>query len=67
MTELEDPRPFLNGAEVVLTTGVRLKTGAAHAKDVGLLTGDDDLSGLYDLAPLNALLKADGEAEVSAG
>ncbi|MHA7283479.1 PucR family transcriptional regulator [Arthrobacter sp. TMS2-4] len=30
VTELEDPRPFLNGAEVVLTTGVRLKTGAAQ-------------------------------------
>lgn len=30
VTELEDPRPFLNGAEVVLTTGVRLKTAAAQ-------------------------------------
>lgn len=30
VTELEDPRPFLTGAEVVLTTGVRLKTGAAQ-------------------------------------
>ncbi|WP_104168129.1 PucR family transcriptional regulator [Arthrobacter sp. SX1312] len=30
VTELEDPRPFLGGAEVVLTTGVRLKTGAAQ-------------------------------------
>ncbi len=30
VTELEDPRPFLNGAEVVLTTGVRLKTGTAQ-------------------------------------
>lgn len=30
VTELEDPRPFLNGAEVVLTTGVRLRTGAAQ-------------------------------------
>ncbi|GAA1343633.1 PucR family transcriptional regulator [Arthrobacter roseus] len=26
MTELEDPRPFLTGGEVVLTTGIRLKT-----------------------------------------
>ncbi|THJ66525.1 PucR family transcriptional regulator [Arthrobacter echini] len=26
VTELEDPRPFLTGAEVVLTTGVRLRT-----------------------------------------
>jgi hypothetical protein len=30
VTELEDPRPFLNGAEVVLTTGVRLGTAAAQ-------------------------------------
>ncbi|BBE23784.1 hypothetical protein MN0502_26670 [Arthrobacter sp. MN05-02] len=30
VTELEDPRPFLSGAEVILTTGVRLKTGAAQ-------------------------------------
>lgn len=30
VTELEDPRPFLNGAEVVLTTGVRLQTVAAQ-------------------------------------
>ncbi|MHA7188967.1 PucR family transcriptional regulator [Arthrobacter sp. MDT2-16] len=30
VTELADPRPFLNGAEVVLTTGVRLTTGAAQ-------------------------------------
>ncbi|PPB49024.1 PucR family transcriptional regulator [Arthrobacter pityocampae] len=43
VTELEDPRPFLNGAEVVLTTGVRLKTGAAQrafvrrAHDAGAL------------------------------
>ena len=44
-----------------------LKTGATHAKDVGLLTGDVDLAGLYDLSPLNALLKADGKSEVSAG
>ncbi len=30
VTELEDPRPFLNGAEVVLTTGVRLLTVPAQ-------------------------------------
>ncbi|MUK03384.1 PucR family transcriptional regulator, partial [Vibrio cholerae] len=30
VTELEDPRPFLNGAEVVLTTGVRLTTPASQ-------------------------------------
>lgn len=30
VTELEDPLPFLSGGEVVLTTGVRQKTGAAQ-------------------------------------
>lgn len=44
-----------------------LKTGAQHAKAVGLLTGDVDLDGLYDLKPLNALLQADGKSQVSAG
>lgn len=44
-----------------------LKTGAQHAQAVGLLTGSVDLDGLYDLKPLNALLKADGKSEVSAG
>ncbi|WP_298254076.1 PucR family transcriptional regulator [uncultured Arthrobacter sp.] len=34
MTELEDPAPFLNGAEVVLTTGVRLLTEAAQRRFV---------------------------------
>ncbi|MFD1719994.1 ABC transporter substrate-binding protein [Amnibacterium endophyticum] len=43
-----------------------LKEGAEHAKDVGLLTGDVDLAGLYDLEPLNALLKQAGKPEVSA-
>jgi NitT/TauT family transport system substrate-binding protein len=42
-----------------------LITGAAHAKSVGLLTGDTgDLKHVYDLKPLNALLKADGEDQV---
>lgn len=30
VTELEDPRPFLSGREVVLTTGLRLKTISAQ-------------------------------------
>ena len=30
VTELEDPRPFLGGAEVVLTTGLRLRTASAQ-------------------------------------
>ena len=42
-----------------------LITGAAHAKAVGLLTGSTaDLKKIYDLKPLNALLKADGRAAV---
>lgn len=41
-----------------------LVTGAKHAQAVGLLTGDVDLAGLYDLRPLNALLKAEGRPEV---
>ncbi|MDH2444520.1 ABC transporter substrate-binding protein [Amnibacterium sp. CER49] len=41
-----------------------LVEGAKHAQDVGLLTGTVDLKGLYDLGPLNALLKAKGKAEV---
>jgi NitT/TauT family transport system substrate-binding protein len=43
-----------------------LLTGAQHAQDVGLLTGDiSTLKDVYDLKPLNALLKADGKDEVS--
>lgn len=43
-----------------------LLTGAQHAKDVGLLTGDiAGLKDVYDLKPLNALLKADGKDTVS--
>ena len=43
-----------------------LLTGAAHAKAVGLLPGDTaDLKKVYDLAPLNALLKADGKDPVA--
>ena len=30
VTELEDPRPFLSGAEVVLTTGLRLRSVVAQ-------------------------------------
>jgi sulfonate transport system substrate-binding protein len=42
-----------------------LRTDAAHAQAVGLLT-PVSLNGIYDLAPLNRLLKAAGEAQVSA-
>jgi NitT/TauT family transport system substrate-binding protein len=41
-----------------------LATDAKHAQAVGLLQ-PVNLNGIYDLGPLNALLKADGEAQVS--
>jgi NitT/TauT family transport system substrate-binding protein len=42
-----------------------LLTDAQHAVAVGLLTPVKNLSGIYDLGPLNALLKADGQPQVS--
>jgi NitT/TauT family transport system substrate-binding protein len=41
-----------------------LYTSAKHAEDVGLLK-PVDLKGIYDLGPLNELLKAAGQPEVS--
>jgi NitT/TauT family transport system substrate-binding protein len=41
-----------------------LATDAKHAEAVGLLK-PVSLTGIYDLGPLNALLKADGQAQVS--
>ncbi|GAA3350550.1 aliphatic sulfonate ABC transporter substrate-binding protein [Amorphoplanes nipponensis] len=41
-----------------------LFTSAQHAQDVGLLK-PVDLKGIYDLGPLNELLKADGQPAVS--
>ncbi|MBB2946140.1 NitT/TauT family transport system substrate-binding protein [Actinoplanes lutulentus] len=41
-----------------------LYTSAQHAEEVGLLK-TVDLKGIYDLGPLNELLKADGQPEVS--
>ncbi|GGQ40084.1 ABC transporter substrate-binding protein [Couchioplanes azureus] len=41
-----------------------LYTSAKHAEDVGLLK-PVDLKGIYDLGPLNELLKADGQPAVS--
>ncbi|RSM58308.1 sulfonate ABC transporter substrate-binding protein [Actinoplanes sp. ATCC 53533] len=41
-----------------------LYTSAQHAQDVGLLK-PVDLKGIYDLGPLNELLKADGQPAVS--
>ena len=42
-----------------------LQTDAQHAVAVGLLTPVKNLSGIYDLGPLNALLTADGQPRVS--
>jgi len=41
-----------------------LATDAQHAVAVGLLSPVQNLPSLYDLGPLNALLKADGQAQV---
>jgi NitT/TauT family transport system substrate-binding protein len=42
-----------------------LGTDASHAVAVGLLSPVKNLPSLYDLGPLNALLKADGQPQVS--
>lgn len=42
-----------------------LSIDAQHAVSVGLLKPVSDLPGLYDLGPLNALLNADGQPQVS--
>lgn len=42
-----------------------LAVDAQHAVDVGLLSPVKDINGLYDLGPLNALLQADGQSQVS--
>jgi NitT/TauT family transport system substrate-binding protein len=42
-----------------------LITDAQHAVDLGLLSPVSDLSAIYDLGPLNKLLAADGESQVS--
>jgi NitT/TauT family transport system substrate-binding protein len=42
-----------------------LITDAAHAVDVGLLSPVKGLSAIYDLGPLNKLLAADGQQQVS--
>jgi NitT/TauT family transport system substrate-binding protein len=41
-----------------------LITDAQHAVDVGLLSPVKNLSAIYDLGPLNTLLKADGKPQV---
>jgi NitT/TauT family transport system substrate-binding protein len=42
-----------------------LQTDAQHAVSVGLLSPVQNLAGLYDLGPLNSLLTAAGEPQVS--
>jgi NitT/TauT family transport system substrate-binding protein len=42
-----------------------LLTDAQHAVDVGLLSPVSDLSAIYDLGPLNQLLAADGQPQIS--
>ncbi len=42
-----------------------LQADAQHAAAVGLLTPVKNLPAIYDLGPLNALLKADGQPQVS--
>jgi NitT/TauT family transport system substrate-binding protein len=42
-----------------------LITDASHAEAVGLLTSVKNLSAIYDLGPLNKLLSADGQQQVS--
>jgi NitT/TauT family transport system substrate-binding protein len=42
-----------------------LITDAQHAVSLGLLKPVSDLSGIYDLGPLNNLLSADGQSQVS--
>jgi NitT/TauT family transport system substrate-binding protein len=42
-----------------------LQADAQHAVAVGLLTPVKNLPAIYDLGPLNALLKADGQPQVS--
>jgi NitT/TauT family transport system substrate-binding protein len=42
-----------------------LSTDAAHAVSVGLLSPVKNLSGIYDLGPLNKLLAAAGQTQVS--
>ncbi|KAA0275551.1 MAG: PucR family transcriptional regulator, partial [Acidobacteria bacterium] len=39
ISELEDPTPFLSGGELLLTTGINLKTAARQRRFVRLLAG----------------------------
>ncbi|MBO2446959.1 ABC transporter substrate-binding protein [Actinomadura barringtoniae] len=53
--------------EITFTTdpvSSSLVQGAQHAEEIGLLE-KTDLNGIYDLGPLNEVLKANGKAQVS--
>jgi NitT/TauT family transport system substrate-binding protein len=55
---------FKNMTFTVDPIATSLYTSAKHAEEIGLLK-PVDLKGIYDLAPLNELLKAAGQPEVS--
>jgi len=55
--------PFIHFTDNPIASS--LAADAQHAVAVGLLTPVKNLSGIYDLGPLNALLKADGQPQVS--
>jgi len=66
ISELEDPTPFLSGGELLLTTGLNLKTAARQRKFVRLLAGKG-AAGLglavgVDHAKLPKALVAEAEA-----
>ncbi|MGN6686026.1 MAG: PucR family transcriptional regulator [Actinomycetales bacterium] len=67
VTELADPRPFLEGGELVLTTGLRMRTAAAQREFVARLVEADVAAvgfavGLSHAAVPQALLAAASEA-----
>jgi NitT/TauT family transport system substrate-binding protein len=60
---LSQALPFITFTDDPIASS--LLADAQHAVAVGLLTPVKNLTGLYDLGPLNALLKADGQPQVS--
>lgn len=66
------PEPALEASFANLTPSLdpiteSLKKSAADATAVGVSRTAPDLTGIYDLRPLNAILKAAGEPDVSDG
>jgi NitT/TauT family transport system substrate-binding protein len=60
---LSQALPFITFTDDPIASS--LAADAQHAVAVGLLTPVKNLAGIYDLGPLNALLKADGQPQVS--